>query len=124
MASRKTIENQYHPQTVSHPGRTLEEKLQEMGMSVREFAIMVARPEGAILSIIKGHSPITPEYAVIFENITQIPAHFWLARQRNYDEYMTSYQSAQKTEGKNLLSIFHKRVSVHLGGYQYGGTTN
>lgn len=119
MANRKAIENQYYPQTVSHPGRTLEEKLQEMEMSVREFAIMAARPEETIISIVRGQSPITSEYAVIFENITKIPARFWLALQRNYDESQTVRKPVQ--HDINLLSAIHKRISAPFGRYQYGG---
>ena len=29
---------------------------------------------------------ITPEMAVAFENVTKIPANFWINRQRIYDE--------------------------------------
>lgn len=121
MANRKTIENQYYPQTVSHPGRTLEEKLQEMEMSIREFAIMAARPEETIISIIKGQSSVTSEYAVIFESVTHIPARFWLALQRNYDESLLSHKPVQHTKDINPLSTIHKRISAPFGRFQYGG---
>lgn len=124
MANRKTFENQYHPQSVSHPGCTLEEKLQEMEMSVREFAILSAKPEGTILSIIQGNSPITPDLAVIFENITQIPARFWINRQRIYDESLSQYHSAHRITEANPVTILRKRLSLPFSRYQYGGTTN
>ena len=78
--------NQYIPETVSHPGTTLDEKLKEMGMSVKEFAVRTSKPEKTVIAIIKGDSSITPEMAVAFESVTKIPANFWLNRQRNYDE--------------------------------------
>lgn len=77
---------QYNPKTISHPGQTLAHKLQELEMSIKEFAIRVSKPEKTIIAVIKGDSSITPDMAVAFENITKIPAHFWLTRQRNYDE--------------------------------------
>jgi len=80
--------NQYFPQTVSHPGETLEEKLQEMGMGPKEFAIRTGKPEKTIFAIIKGESSITADMAVLFESVTKIPAHFWMNSQRAYDEYM------------------------------------
>ena len=77
--------NQYSPLTVSHPGTTLAEKLTEMGMSQREFAIRTNKPEQTIIKVISGESAITSDMAVQFENELKIPAHFWLNRQQNYD---------------------------------------
>ncbi|MGV8134704.1 MAG: HigA family addiction module antitoxin [Mangrovibacterium sp.] len=81
--------NQYFPQTVSHPGSTLEEKLQEMGMSIKEFALRTDKPEKTIIAIIKGTSAITQEMAIKFENATHIPANFWIRHQQCYDEFKT-----------------------------------
>jgi HTH-type transcriptional regulator/antitoxin HigA len=80
--------NQYHPQSVPHPGVTLEEKLGEMGMGPKEFALRTGKPEKTITAILKGDSSITPDMAVQFENVTKIPAHFWTNLQRDYDEYV------------------------------------
>src|SRR5574344_2135139 len=81
-----TTINQYHPQTVSHPGETLAEKLEEMGMSIKEFAIRTSKPEKTIIAIIKGDSSITSDMSVAFENVTKIPAKFWIKLQSLYDE--------------------------------------
>ena len=78
--------NLYIPENVSHPGTTLDEKMKEMGMSVKEFAVRTSKPEKTVIAIIKGDSSITPEMAVAFENVTKIPANFWMNRQRIYDE--------------------------------------
>jgi len=58
----KTV-NEYFPQTVLHPGSTLEEKLQEMGMSIKEFALRTEKPEKTIIAVLKGTSAITQEMA-------------------------------------------------------------
>src|SRR5579859_8009339 len=81
-------QNQYNPQSVPHPGVTLEEKLEEMGMGPKEFALRTGKPEKTITAILKGDSSITPDMAVLFENVTKIPAHFWINLQRNFDEYI------------------------------------
>ncbi len=78
--------NLYNPGFVSHPGTTLDEKMKEMGMSVKEFAVRTSKPEKTVIAIIKGDSSITPEMAVAFESVTKIPANFWMNRQRIYDE--------------------------------------
>ena len=70
-----------------HPGTTLREKLAEMGMSVKEFAVRTSKPEKTINAVLIGDSSLTPDMAVAFEQITMIPAHMWLNLQRNYDEY-------------------------------------
>ncbi len=77
--------NEYSPITVSHPGTTLAEKLTEMGMSQKEFAVRTNKPEQTIIKVISGESAITSDMAVQFENVLKIPAHFWLNRQQNYD---------------------------------------
>ena len=67
--------------TVYHPGVTLAEKLKEMEMSVKEFAVRVSKPEKTIFAVINGSSSITTEMAVSFEAVTKIPASFWLRKQ-------------------------------------------
>ena len=73
---------------VYHPGETLDEKLQEMGMSVKEFATRVSKPEKTIIAVLKGKSSITPDMAVAFEMVTKIPAEMWLRHQKSYDEFI------------------------------------
>ncbi|MCB0645124.1 MAG: HigA family addiction module antidote protein [Saprospiraceae bacterium] len=80
-------QNRYFPQSRPHPGETLSEKLEEMSMGPKEFALRTGKPEKTIIAILKGESAITPEMAVQFESVTQIPAHFWINHQRSYDEY-------------------------------------
>ncbi|NTV34075.1 MAG: HigA family addiction module antidote protein [Deltaproteobacteria bacterium] len=78
--------NEYSPQTVTHPGVTLKEKLDELGMSQKEFAVRTGKPEQTIVKVISGSSAITPDMAVQFETVLKVPAKFWLNRQLNYDE--------------------------------------
>jgi addiction module HigA family antidote len=80
--------NQYFPQSIPHPGETLVEKLKEMRMGPKEFAIRTGKPEKTITAVLNGSSAITPEMALLFENVLKIPARFWLENQREYDEYI------------------------------------
>lgn len=82
----RTKRNQYFPETVSHPGTTLSEKLTEIGMGPKEFAIRTGKPEKTISSILSEESSITSDMAVLFEDVLNIPANFWLTRQKQYDE--------------------------------------
>lgn len=89
-------ENQYFPQSRPHPGETLKEKLDEMRMGPKEFAHLTGTPENIIIAIIKEKSPITPDMAVQFENVTKIQATFWMNHQKGYDEYIASKPPKRK----------------------------
>ena len=84
------------PPVAFHPGVTLAEKLKETGMSIKEFAIRTSKPEKTIFAIINGKSSVTSEMAVAFENVTHIPAHFWLNKQRAYDEFVAREKREQQ----------------------------
>lgn len=100
----------------SHPGTTLSEKLDEMGMSIKEFAVRTSKPEKTIFSVINGKSSITPDMAIAFENVTKIPAHFWLNRQRIYDERVARERhEVQLTEACDWARSFPFSEMVKLG---------
>jgi addiction module HigA family antidote len=82
-----TKENQYHPQTAIHPGETLAERLEELGVDSKEFAIRAEIPEEMVVAILNGNSSINTEIAMQFERVLKIPVHFWLNMQRSYDEF-------------------------------------
>jgi plasmid maintenance system antidote protein VapI len=48
--------NEYEPQTITHPGDSLNEKLQEMQMTQKEFALLIAQSEKTI-NIVTPWSP-------------------------------------------------------------------
>lgn len=82
------IVNMYHPDTVSPPGETLEEVLEEREMTQAELAERTGRPKKTINEIVQGKQAITPETALQFERVLGTPASFWLAHERNYREWL------------------------------------
>lgn len=90
--------NQFTPSVVFHPAVTLNEKLQEMKMSKKEFAVRTGKPENTIYAILSEESSITPEMAVLFENVTKIPATFWINKQARYNEYVARLKQQQAIE--------------------------
>ena len=88
------------PPVAFHPGKTLSAKLEEMGMGVKEFAVRTSKPEKTIFAVISGKSSVTSDMAVAFESVTKIPAHFWLNKQRAFDEYV----ARQKREEQFVLA--------------------
>jgi HTH-type transcriptional regulator / antitoxin HigA len=83
----KPSENpKYYQNSSTHPGETLKEKLEELGIGPKEFAVKADKPEKTITAILNGESSITPDMAIQFERVLKIPANFWLQRQVDYDE--------------------------------------
>ena len=99
--------------TVYHPGVTLAEKLKEMEMSVKEFAVRVSKPEKTIFAVINGSSSIITEMAVSFEAVTKIPASFWLRKQQMYDEYMVRKKREEDAKASiEWMKLFPYAVMV------------
>lgn len=80
--------NEYRPDYVSPPGDTLDELLEERGMSQAELAERTGRPKKTINEIIKGKAAITPETALQLERVLGVPANFWLKREQQYREFL------------------------------------
>lgn len=93
-----TIQKPFTPRVAYHPGVTLAEKLEELGMSVKEFALRVTKPEKTIIAVLKGSSALTPDMAVAFESVTGIPAHFWMQKQQKYNEYVARLKRGKALE--------------------------
>ena len=83
-----------------------------MGMSSKELAIRTGKQEKTIDAVLNGNCVITPDLAVQFEGVTQIPAHFWLNSQQNYDNFM------RKKNDKQMFSF-----SPHSRRFSTGAST-
>jgi HTH-type transcriptional regulator / antitoxin HigA len=94
----KKIENQYTPNYVSAPGETLQEVLEERGMSQAELAERTGRPKKTINEIINGKAAITPETALQFERVLGVPASFWNNRERRYREAQARAEEQERLE--------------------------
>lgn len=71
---------------VTLPGDTLAEKIKEMGISISEFSQKAELPEKCVAAFITGEIPVTDDMAKAFEQVTHIPAYFWIKRQKAYDD--------------------------------------
>lgn len=68
------------------PGDILEEKLEEMGMDVNEFAKRIGYTPKTVNELLKGKCRISTEVALNLEYATDIAAEEWLNMQRVYEE--------------------------------------
>lgn len=96
-----------------HPGVTLEEKLQELGMSVEEFSAKSGVSPLQVHLILAGFMSVTPEIAYAFEQVTQIPAHFWLNAQHAYDEYQLQHIAQDFRDHLAQMESYVVKYTVH-----------
>lgn len=82
------IFSQFQPQIAFHPGETLMEKMNELGLDSKEIADQTNLSEETIIGIISGKSAISLNVAQQLDSFFKIPTHFWLNMQRNYDNYI------------------------------------
>ncbi len=75
---------EYRPTYGIPPGRLLEEYLEEMGISAREFSRRCGRSAKLIVEIMSGKAPIEPETAMQFERVLGMGADVWLGMEAHY----------------------------------------
>jgi addiction module HigA family antidote len=91
--------NEYLPETVSPPGETLQELLDERHMTQVQLADRTGRPKKTINEIIKGKAPITPETALQLERVLGVTASFWNARESHYQQYLAREHEREQLTG-------------------------
>jgi addiction module HigA family antidote len=85
----------HEPDYAFHPGETLLETLEELGMSQSELAERMGRPLKTVNEIIKGKAAITAETAIELERVIRVPANFWNNAQRNYETFIAKEAEAE-----------------------------
>lgn len=81
-----------------HPGDMLQEKLEELGMPIKEFALRCGKPEPTIHAVLQGKSSVTPDMSILFEKVLGIPAHLWLNLQCQFDEFKARQQHDEELQ--------------------------
>lgn len=82
----KTAENEYTPTTVTPPGGTIKDILDEQGMTQAELAERMGRSEKFISNLINGEATLSQTVALELERVLNVPAHFWNNREQQYRE--------------------------------------
>ena len=82
------VEHQYKPDTVSHPGETLLETIQTLGMTQSELAEKTGIHQEAIELVISGDLAVTFRMARQFAKVLGIPVSFWVKRQSDYNAFL------------------------------------
>jgi addiction module HigA family antidote len=104
-----TKENQFMPDYAIPPGETLAEELAAKSISQAELAVLIGISKEIINEIIKGKTPITAEMALKLEPVFQLPAHFWMNLEQQYQETLLQMQINQAVN--NTKPFFNEVIS-------------
>ena len=106
----------FAPDYISPPGETLEDVLDDRGMTQAELAERTGLSRKTVNEIIKGKAPITPETALHLEHVFGIPARFWNAREHQYREALVRQDEAKLlAQHSDWVNCFPYREMANLG---------
>lgn len=77
---------------IIHPGETLAEVLEELGMSQQELATRTGFTPKHISKVINGMAPISAKFAKKLEYALGVKSSFWMNLQSNYDQELQEFE--------------------------------
>ena len=86
--------------TPIHPGETLRDDLEELGMSAAELSRQLAVPVNRITQILNGSRAVTGDTALRLGHFFNTSPEFWLNLQKLYDLRM-----AEQTKGEEVARL-------------------
>ncbi len=98
------------PDLAIPPGEFLAETLEELDMSQASLARQTGRPVQAINEIVHGKKAITPETALQFEQVLQVPAYIWTRLEADYQ--LTKARLARERLGRTATTAFGGHLEV------------
>src|SRR5690606_33325123 len=104
------------PDYVSPPGETLEDALDERGMTQAELAERTGLSRKTVNEIIQGKAPITPDTALSLERVLGVAARFWNAREHQYREARARREETESlAEHADWVGRFPYREMAEMG---------
>ena len=98
-------------QLLSCPGDTIQETIDNIGMSQAELAERIGRSVPKLNELIKGKAPITQETATRLEYVLGVPADFWLNLER---EYQSELHKIKQLEYLKHLTTWLKSFPISI----------
>jgi len=98
--------NQYRPTSVTPPGVAISDLLEEQGIRQNELATRMGVTPKFINELVAGKAPVTPPTAIALERALGTPAHFWLAREAQYQEARA--RDSESAELRNCIPWLSK----------------
>jgi len=96
----------YQPETVTPPGNTIADLLDERCMTQTELAQRMGRPVNKVNEIIHGRRAITPETALQLERVLGTSSSYWLNHEAHYQAYK------KRMEDESRLSQWHEWLNL------------
>ncbi len=87
---------------IIHPGETLREILEDIGMSQKELALRTDVTEPHVSSVVNCQKGISVSYAKKLEYALDIEASFWINLQSNYDRELADFEEYNKISSDEL----------------------
>ena len=94
-----------------HPSEFLKDSLELCRMTQKDLAKRTNLTEKTITAIMRGKDRISPETALKFEKVLDIPASFLIQAQSRYDEYQKRLEEEKKLEVEQVEIFKSKRLS-------------
>ena len=82
----------FQPDWLSPPGDTIEDALNEMGITQYEFARRTGFNQKHINGLIEGKIAITTKTAIKLETVLGEPTSFWLEREAQYQKAVARHK--------------------------------
>lgn len=80
------------------PGDTIQEAIDEIGMSQAELAERMGRTKQKLNELIKGKAPLTKKTALKLEYVLGIPASLWMNLEKQYQEELLEIEQLEFAE--------------------------
>ena len=94
-AKKTTKRYSYEPDYVTEPGETLQETIENLGISQKELADRTGFTAKHINQLISGAKRISPDAALRLEKVTGVPARLWNNLESNYQERKARLKDSQ-----------------------------
>lgn len=73
-----------------HPGETISDLLEERKMTQNDLAFLTNVSQSYTNNVFVGKERISEQFAIMLEQVFDIPKSFWLNLQKNYDDELNS----------------------------------
>ena len=80
------VENEYTPTTVTPPGGTIKDLLDEQKITQVKLAERMGRSTKFISNLVNGEATLSQKVGLELERVLNVPAHFWNNREQQYRE--------------------------------------
>ena len=97
MTTKEDLYEHVGPDAIIPPGDILAQELDARGMSQRQLAAQMGRPQQAINEIIRGRKALTAETALDLERVLGTPASVWVRLEGDYRLALAKATRIQKS---------------------------